>query len=222
MNLLSQTVLLAPSRPDGRGWCRARSRRGPRHRRRWCVRPAVAGHRAAAARRVPPARRRPVPQGQAQGDRRRAGPPRRHRDVRALLRAQPRALLLPARSRGRGAPGRPAPLDLVRDRLAQRRHGPALRPARRAVPAADHRRGLADPRLRDRLHGARPPSSPVLRLPQPLRRGDAHADPLGELRGPVPGLGGRRPGVVPAHRLLAAQAVGRCGRQEGLRHQPRR
>ena len=40
--------------------------------------------------------------------------------------------------------------------------------------------------------------------------------------GPVPRLGGRRPGVVPAHRLLAAQALRRRRRQEGLRHQPRR
>ena len=40
--------------------------------------------------------------------------------------------------------------------------------------------------------------------------------------GPVPGLGGRRPRVVPPHRLLAAQAVGRRGRQEGVRHEPGR
>ena len=40
--------------------------------------------------------------------------------------------------------------------------------------------------------------------------------------GAVPRLGGRRPRVVPADRLLAAQALrGRRG-QEGLRHQPRR
>ena len=38
----------------------------------------------------------------------------------------------------------------------------------------------------------------------------------------VPRLGGRRPGVVPADRLLAAQAVGRGRRQEGVRHQPGR
>ena len=39
---------------------------------------------------------------------------------------------------------------------------------------------------------------------------------------PVPGLGGRRPGVVPADRLLAAQAV-RGGRgREGVRDQPGR
>ena len=40
--------------------------------------------------------------------------------------------------------------------------------------------------------------------------------------GPVPRLGGGRPGVVPADRLLAAQAHGGCRSQEGLRDQPRR
>ena len=38
----------------------------------------------------------------------------------------------------------------------------------------------------------------------------------------VPRLGGRRPGVVPADRVLAAQDVGRGRRQEGLRGEPRR
>ena len=54
-------------------------------------------------------------------------------------------------------------------------HRPALRPAVGAVPAADHRRRLADPHLLDRLHGARPAPAPVLRLPQPVRRRDADA-----------------------------------------------
>ena len=40
--------------------------------------------------------------------------------------------------------------------------------------------------------------------------------------GAVPRLGGRRPRVVPAHRLLAAQALGGRRGQEGVRHQPRR
>ena len=40
--------------------------------------------------------------------------------------------------------------------------------------------------------------------------------------GAVPGLGGRRPRVVPPHRVLAAQDLrGRRG-QEGLRGEPRR
>ena len=40
--------------------------------------------------------------------------------------------------------------------------------------------------------------------------------------GHVPRLGGRRPRLLPPDRLLAAQAVRRRGRQEGVRHQPRR
>ena len=44
----------------------------------------------------------------------------------------------------------------------------------------------------------------------------------GQLPRPVPGLGGRRPGVVPADRLLAAQALRGRGGQEGVRGQPRR
>ena len=36
------------------------------------------------------------------------------------------------------------------------------------------------------------------------------------------GLGGRRPGVLPADRLLVAQAVGRHRGQEGVRRQPGR
>ena len=42
------------------------------------------------------------------------------------------------------------------------------------------------------------------------------------LRRRVPRLGGRRPGVVPADRLLAVQADRRGRRQEGLRDQPGR
>ena len=38
----------------------------------------------------------------------------------------------------------------------------------------------------------------------------------------LPRLGGRRPRVVPADRLLAAQALGRRRGEEGVRHQPRR
>ena len=45
---------------------------------------------------------------------------------------------------------------------------------------------------------------------------------VGQLPRAVPRLGGRRPRVVPPHRLLAAQALRGRGRQEGLRPQPRR
>ena len=51
--------------------------------------------------------------------------------------------------------------------------GSALRPAVRAVPAADHGSRWADPHLLDRLHGARRAPASILRLPQPVRGGDA-------------------------------------------------
>ena len=50
------------------------------------------------------------------------------------------------------------------------------------LPAAHHRRRLADPHLLDRLHGARPRPAPLLRLPQPVRRRDAPAGPRRQLR----------------------------------------
>ena len=121
-----------------------------------------------------------------------------------------------------GPPGRPARLRLDPGRLARRGLRPALRPADRAVPAAHHRRRVADPRLLDRLHGARPATGPVLRLPQPVRGRDAHAGHVRELPRAVPGLGGRRPRVVPAHRLLAAQALRGQGGHQGVRDQPGR
>ena len=55
-----------------------------------------------------------------------------------------------------------------------RQRQPAVRPAVGAVRAADHRRRQPDPHLLDRLHGARRASPALLRLPQPVRRRDAH------------------------------------------------
>ncbi len=49
-------------------------------------------------------------------------------------------------------------------------------------------------------------------IAQPLRRGDARARPGQRVPHPLPGLGGRRPGVVPAHRLLYVRP-GRGGRR---------
>ena len=77
--------------------------------------------------------------------------------------------------------------------------------------------GGADPHLLDRLHGARRAPPAVLRLPQPVRRRDAAAGARLDYLGAVPRLGGRRPGVVPADRLLAAQALRGRRRQEGVR-----
>ncbi len=80
----------------------------------------------------------------------------------------------------------------------------------------------ADPHLLRRLHGARPRPAAVLRLPQPVRRRDAAARPGQQLPPAVRRLGGRRPRVVPADRLLELQAGLRRRRQEGLRRQPGR
>ena len=69
-------------------------------------------------------------------------------------------------------------------------------------------------------HDAAP--APVLRLPQPVRRGDAAAGPGDRLPAAVRRLGGRRPGVVPADRVLAAQGLRRGRREEGVRGEPGR
>ena len=53
---------------------------------------------------------------------------------------------------------------------------------------------------------ARPRPAPVLRLPEPVRRGDAAAGARRHLPAALRRLGGRRPGVVPADRLLEPQA----------------
>ena len=98
---------------------------------------------------------------------------------------------------------RPAPLHL--DRRSARFHvdvGLLLDQLSIVLRAADHRRRHADPHLLDRLHGARPGPAPVLRLPQPVRRGDAAARPGRQLPAALRRLGGRRSRVVPADRVL--------------------
>ena len=69
-------------------------------------------------------------------------------------------------------------------------------------------------------HDERPP--PLLRLSEPVPRGDAAAGPRRQLPAAVRRLGGRRSGVVPADRLLAAQAQRGDRGQEGVPGQPRR
>ena len=83
------------------------------------------------------------------------------------------------------------------------------RPAGADVRPAHHRRRLADPHLLRRLHGPRPAPAPFFALLQPVRRGDAAARPGQQLPRPLRGLGGRRPGVVPADRLLLRPARSR-------------
>ena len=63
---------------------------------------------------------------------------------------------------------------------------------------------------------------PVLRVHEPVPGRDAAARAGRQLPGPVRGLGGRRPGLLPAHRVLAVQARRRHRGQEGLHRQPGR
>ena len=87
--------------------------------------------------------------------------------------------------------------------------GAAARPAVDLLRAADHRGRLADPHLRGRLHVARPRAAPVLRVHEPVPGRDAAARAGRQLPRPVRGLGGRRPGLLPADRVLAVQAAPR-------------
>lgn len=66
------------------------------------------------------------------------------------------------------------------------------------------------------------PSRRLFRLPQPVPGRDAAARPSRQLPRALRGLGGCRPGVVPADRLLVVQTVGGHRGEEGLRRQPRR
>ena len=130
-------------------------------------------------------------------------------------------VLQPART-GRQPLGGAEPVRLHLGRQPARRLRAAVRPAVRRVRAADHRRRLADPPLRGRLHGARPGPAEVLRLLQPLRRRDAAAGPRQQLRDALLRLGGRRSGVVPADLVLVHPAVGGDRRQEGVPDEPGR
>ena len=87
-----------------------------------------------------------------------------------------------------------------------------------------HRDRPADSHLLDRLHarGERFGVRPLLLVPQPVRRVHARARPRRELPRDVRRLGGRRPLLVSAHRLLVSEEVGVRRRQEGLHRQPDR
>ena len=105
--------------------------------------------------------------------------------------------------------------------------GAVRAPARPAVGADDprhHRHRLADPHLLDRLHarGDRQRVRALLLVPEPVRLVHARARARRELPGDVRRLGGRRPLLVPADRLLLHEAVGVGRRQEGVRRQPHR
>ncbi len=124
----------------------------------------------------------------------------------------------------RRPPHRPAPvhLDLVR-----RPAGGARVPAR-PPRDGDDPRGLGDwgahPPLLDRVHAGRDGRGvrPLLLVPQPVRRFHARPRAGAELPRDVRRVGGRRPLLLPADRVLVQEAVGLGRRQEGLHRQPDR
>ena len=111
-----------------------------------------------------------------------------------------------------------------RDRRAAHPVGVPPRPAVGDDDPRRHGDRLPDPRLLDRLHARRAARrrGALLRLPEPVLLLHAHAGAGRQLPGHVRRLGGRRPLLVPAHRLLVREEerLG-CG-QEGVHHQPRR
>ena len=179
--------------------------------------PVLAARRAAAARCRGAAARRPA-----------------HRQVRA--RCSPPAC--PGRASSSGAAGVPRHARPRRRRTARSSAAPVRLGAGRRVQASSAGL-LVDPLSMAfvllvtfvgslihvyslGLHGARPRQAPLLRLPQPLRRVDAPARPRRLLPAALRRLGGRRPRVVPAHRLLELQPGLRDRGQQGVRRQPRR
>ena len=133
-----------------------------------------------------------------------------------------RRVLRPAVEAGRGARPRRDAVRVAAGRVAARRHGVPRRPAEHHDVPVRHRHRLADPPLPDRLHARGPEVLEVLPLPQPVRLLDADARPRREPPRDVPRLGGRRHVLVLPDLVLAHPGVGGDGRQEGVRHQPRR
>ena len=85
-----------------------------------------------------------------------------------------------------------------------------------------HRSRLPHPHLLRRLHGARRGLLALLRLPQSVHVLHAGAGPGLELPAALRRLGGRRPRLLPAHRLLLQEGLRSERRQESLHRQPHR
>src|SRR4029077_3348025 len=99
---------------------------------------------------------------------------------------------------------------------------PADRPAVDLLHTADHRGRVADHHLLGRLHGSRSRPPEVLRLHEPVHRVHAAARAGRQLPGALRRVGGRRPGLLPAHRVLAGPELGGGGGEEGVRGEPGR
>ena len=114
--------------------------------------------------------------------------------------------------------------DRALDHLGRTRHRLGVQD--RHADGGDVRRrhdGLgARARLFHRLHarGRQPPA--LLRLPQRLHLRHADAGDVRQPRADVLRLGGRRPLLLSADRLLVHQAGGQRGGHQGVRRQPRR
>ena len=113
-------------------------------------------------------------------------------------------------------------LDLGPVGLARCLLGAALRHADRGHAVRRHRRVGSGARLFDRLHAPRSEHPALLRLSEPLHLRHADAGDGGQLPAAVLRLGGRRPVLLSADRLLVRPAVGQCRRDQGVPRQPRR
>ena len=128
--------------------------------------------------------------------------------------------VLARRLRPRDGARRHRALDHLR--RARRRLGVQDRHADgRDVRRRDERLG-ARARLLDRLHARGRQPAALLRLPVGLHLRHAHAGDVRQPGADVLRLGGRRPLLLPADRLLVHQALGERGGDQGLRRQPRR
>ena len=96
------------------------------------------------------------------------------------------------------------------------------RRAQRRDDARRHRRRLPHPPVRDVVHGRRQGLRPVLRVPEPVHLRDARPHPGRQPPGPLRRVGGRRPLLVPAHRLLVRERGERGRGQEGVHREPHR
>ena len=101
--------------------------------------------------------------------------------------------------------------------------GAALRPAGRGDGRDGDLRRHADPRLFDRLHGARQlPALSVLRLPVAVHLLDADAGDGRQPAAAVLRLGRRRPLLLSADRLLVRSPRRQRRRDQGVHRQPHR